>query len=108
MIITHSGPIYMVTGPTDMRKGQKALEKVVYRYHQSPDHRAMYVFINVLSNRIKILTWGIGRELRYIPLEPHEEFNWAPPMACGIIPMTLAKLRQIVSNASYVNPDGRW
>lgn len=50
--------IYLVCGPTDMRKGYEGLSALVLHHVQSdPLSGHLFVFCNRLKNRIKVLGW---------------------------------------------------
>ena len=56
--ISPSTPIYLYSSPTDMRKSFDGLCGLVINFmERKPDNGNLFVFVNRLRNRMKILFW---------------------------------------------------
>lgn len=60
-MITHSGQIWMMVEPADMRRGIDGLSMIVQQaLGYSPCSGSAFVFCNRAGNRIKVLLWESG------------------------------------------------
>ena len=60
MLSFPQGPIFLVTGVTDMRKGINTLAAIVRNEFQKDPLTSVFVFSNRGRNRLKILFWHRG------------------------------------------------
>jgi transposase len=72
--------VYIVTGPTDMRKSFNGLYAIIkHRLQADPTSGHVYVFCNRLRNRVKLLVWdGSGLWVCAKRLEKGR-FSWSWP-----------------------------
>lgn len=64
--VSGSQPIYLYTGPTDMRKSFRGLSALIYDAQGSPTDGAYYVFVNRRRTLVKVLHFeGDGLAIWY-------------------------------------------
>lgn len=84
MLTFRGGRIFIVTGPTDMRKSYNGLSGIVReKLRADPMSRDLFLFCNRAKNRLKVLVydeagaWVLAKRL------DRGTFAWPTPGECG-------------------------
>ena len=79
--------IYLVAGPTDMRKGSDGLSAVVqYQLFMDPFSRNIFIFCGKRKRTIKILEWDKNGFWVYTKkLAGKDRFRWPKPNENGTV-----------------------
>ncbi|PHM64881.1 IS66 family insertion sequence element accessory protein TnpB [Xenorhabdus sp. KJ12.1] len=94
------GNLYLVSGPTDMRKSIDGLANVVDALGLDPLSEAGFTFCNRHRDKLKILFWDTnGFWLYYRRLEKGR-FQWPAPVADGTRP----QLNWLLSGLALTHP----
>jgi transposase len=100
--------VYLINGSTDMRKGIDALSALVSHHHHSSYSGAIYIFCNIISNRIKLLEWdGKGYCLYYKRLPRGLSFTW-PNNNGMVVQITTNDMNLLLRDVIHVDPRNRW
>lgn len=100
-----SGPVYLVSGVTDMRKSINGLSVIVADVlEMDPFSEAWFIFCNRGNDKLKILFWDTnGFWLYYRRLEKGR-FKWPKPDKQGAIHISKQQLSWLLSGLSLENP----
>jgi len=98
-------PIYVATGPVDMRKSFDGLAAVVKNgFHRNPLDGTFFVFINKSADRLKILYWDRDGYAQWYKRLEAGRFRIPVAFVGGTQPVALVSAAQLAMILEGIEP----